>query len=220
MPKQKQITAEEAYARIKKGIAERRYLPGQHLVEADLVNALRCSRGTVRNILQKLANEGVVEHFKNKGMIVKMLTQDEVLDIVVIIQALASRAVHLVAERKRQGDADILRCALEKCANALQTDTAEHAANRINDFMLEIAELSHNRQIIKLLGEYYTALKINYDLSITWREIHFERAKKAIRIYEEILKAIEAGDAEKASRICYDYFQEGIDLTVRGENVP
>ena len=86
--------------------------------------------------------------------------------------------------------------------------------------MLEIAELSHNRQIIKLLGEYYTALKINYDLSITWREIHFERAKKAIRIYEEILKAIEAGDAEKASRICYDYVQEGIDLTVRGENVP
>ena len=41
-----------------------------------------------------------------------------------------------------------------------------------------------------------------------------------MRIYEEILKAIEAGEAEKASRIWYDYFQEGIDLTVRGENVP
>ena len=99
MPRQSQVTAKELYKLIKEEIAKRRYLPGQHLVEANLVKTFGCSRGTVRNVLQRLANEGVVEHFENKGMVVKMLTQNDVLDIVVTIQALASRATYLVAEK-------------------------------------------------------------------------------------------------------------------------
>jgi len=48
--------------------------PGDPLREAELSEALSVSRGTVREALQRLCEEGIVEYFPRRGMFVRKLT--------------------------------------------------------------------------------------------------------------------------------------------------
>ncbi|HYM34927.1 MAG TPA: GntR family transcriptional regulator, partial [Steroidobacteraceae bacterium] len=58
-----------------------RLVPGQRLVEADIMRELNATRSRVREALQRLATEGVVTIEEFKGASVKHLTRDEVVQL-------------------------------------------------------------------------------------------------------------------------------------------
>jgi len=66
---------------IRERIRAGRYVPGQRLVEADIIRELHASRSRVREALQRLATEGVVTIEEFKGASVRHLTRDEVVQL-------------------------------------------------------------------------------------------------------------------------------------------
>src|SRR5215212_3192469 len=56
-------------------------VPGQRLVEVDLASQFGVGRNSVREALQRLAAEGVVDLFRHKGAVIRSLTVKQTLDV-------------------------------------------------------------------------------------------------------------------------------------------
>ena len=81
------------------GVRTGRYVPGQRLVEADLTQELKLSRGPIREALKQLAAEGLVELSRHRGAALRQLSRREVRDILIIQESLTALAARLAAER-------------------------------------------------------------------------------------------------------------------------
>ncbi len=79
--KPKPLAAHDVADRLRDGIRMGRYVPGQRLVEADIIGETGATRSRVREALQRLATEGLVTIEEFRGASVKRLTLDEVRQI-------------------------------------------------------------------------------------------------------------------------------------------
>ncbi|MFG6447549.1 GntR family transcriptional regulator [Roseateles sp. BYS180W] len=89
------------------GLAEQKLVPGQRLIEVDLAEQYQVSRNSVREALQQLAAQGVVEILRNKGAAIRSLTLHEtleVLDVAERMTGLLARSAALGIAAGRTGD--------------------------------------------------------------------------------------------------------------------
>ncbi len=115
-------------ARIRSG-----YLaPGQRLVEADLIRDTLASRGRVREALQRLVVEGLVEVQEFRGASVKRLTRAEVDQNYRAREMLEALCARLVAER---GPDELLQrlVALQDAMNACEAEGDHDRYGALNE---------------------------------------------------------------------------------------
>lgn len=129
-------------ARIRLG----RLVPGQRLVEADIVAATGASRSKVREALRRLEAEGLVTIEEFRGASVKILGPDEVRQIYEARMALEGLAAAACATRAD----DALRDRLRDIQREL--DAVEHAAN--HDRFAKLNETWHGLIITGSRNEY------------------------------------------------------------------
>ena len=91
-------------ALVKKSILDGRYVPGQRLVEVDLVRETGESRAHVREGLRHLRAEGLVEIEDYRGAVVKRLTRQDIYLAGRVREALEGLAARQIAERKLTDD--------------------------------------------------------------------------------------------------------------------
>jgi DNA-binding GntR family transcriptional regulator len=84
---------------VRERIRHGRLVPGQRLVEADIVTATGVSRGKVREALRRLESEGLVSIEEFRGASVKKLGLDEVRQIYEARMALEGLAANACATR-------------------------------------------------------------------------------------------------------------------------
>lgn len=83
---------------IRRHIREGRFVPGQRLIEVDLVKQFGVSQRQVREALRRLEAEGLVSIEKNRGASVRRVTRKEVICILDVLDALSRLAVQKAAE--------------------------------------------------------------------------------------------------------------------------
>jgi len=94
-------TVAHVVERLRDDLLERRFLPGQRLVEKELTDRFAVSRGPVREAFRRLAAEGLIELSPNRGALVRRLSQREMQDLFQIrceLEALAARLAAQAAE--------------------------------------------------------------------------------------------------------------------------
>ncbi|RUM96694.1 GntR family transcriptional regulator [Pseudaminobacter arsenicus] len=79
--------------RVRQGILQGLYAPGQRLIEADLTREFGVSRGPLREALHRLAADNLLEIVPNRGAIVRRLSMREMLELFSIRIALECLAV-------------------------------------------------------------------------------------------------------------------------------
>ena len=97
------LAADRAYAELRSQLSSGNLLPGQRLVEAELVASLGVSRAVVRATLSRLAHDGLVDKEPNRGARVRLVSEAEAVEITqarAMLEALAAReaAVNASAE--------------------------------------------------------------------------------------------------------------------------
>jgi DNA-binding GntR family transcriptional regulator len=85
--------ADQVAHELREDIIGGRLLSGMPLVESELVRGYNASRNTVREALHLLGREGLTTYIRNKGVIVRRLTQDNVRDLFMVRRTLESRAI-------------------------------------------------------------------------------------------------------------------------------
>ena len=78
---------------IKRNIRAGKYVPGQRLVEIDLIREFGVSQRQVRDALRRLESEGLVSIEKNRGATVRRISRAELLCILDVLDSLSLLAV-------------------------------------------------------------------------------------------------------------------------------
>lgn len=184
---------------IRREILSGSMLPGQPLHEIELSKALNISRGTLREALRKLEQEGLVEVFPHRGAFVARLSPRKVKEIYTLRCLLEPYAVRLTVENKAftQTDFDEMEALVERLgelersgdyAQSVETDMRFHQliSRRCGHSLL--LEVLQNLQSLTLMMILNTKL---YRSDVVPDDI----------THQAILDGIRSGDAELAAKI-------------------
>lgn len=95
---------EQAYTDLRAIILSGHYEPGSRLTESDLTNRLGVSRGTLRSVLARLAQEGYVSTEANRSARTRKFSVDEAIEILETRAVLESALAAKAAERATDDD--------------------------------------------------------------------------------------------------------------------
>jgi len=202
----KGISVKEVVAWMRDRIRTGRFVPGQRLIEADIMRELNASRSRVREALQRLATEGVVTIEEFKGASVKHLTRHEVVQLYRARMALeglaaadcATNAAPELKQRLKQ---------LQKDLNTLENSGNHEQFARLND--------EWHRLIVEGSGNSYVAAFVER-LRIPVYRLLFSTFYNAGRIdaanadHQRITEAIVAGRAKEAERLMREHISEAL----------
>lgn len=100
--------SDEAYVRIEEMITFRDLPPGQLVSEAMLARMTGFGRTPVREALQRLAREGMVEIHASRGILVAPISVESQLDLLEIRRSLEELAVRLAARRSGETEREAM----------------------------------------------------------------------------------------------------------------
>ncbi|MCU1719052.1 GntR family transcriptional regulator [Pseudomonas sp. 5P_3.1_Bac2] len=89
---------------ILEGIMEGRFVQGQRLVAADLAEQFNVSRAPIREALQKLAGDGVVELLPNRGARIRQLSLENLVEFLEFSEAILVLGIRLAAPKLKESD--------------------------------------------------------------------------------------------------------------------
>jgi DNA-binding GntR family transcriptional regulator len=91
--------SQRVFLGVMRALEEHRMVPGQRLVETDLVNRFGVGRNAVREAIQQLAGRGVVDISRNKSPSVRLLDLAETLEVLDVAEAMTVLAARTAASR-------------------------------------------------------------------------------------------------------------------------
>lgn len=186
---------QKVYEQLREMIFRYEIVTGQKLQYQDLADKLGVSRTPVKNALNFLEKDGLVQLTPNKGFYVAELSVEEAEELFELREILEVEAARLAIKRfSEQGFIDLVK-KQEEYENSLdqQLDRGRFQLDR--DFHLQIAVMSGNRALHKHFKQVLeiTFLKHRIDLlsSIRGYEVRLE--------HRNIIKAI--GDRDESNAV-------------------
>jgi DNA-binding GntR family transcriptional regulator len=188
---------ERALVALRSAITSGKYRPGDHLGEEELARHLGISRGTVREAMRHLQQEGLVTPGNRGKLRVNRLSPEEIRELFQVRAALEGlAATRIIGSPNRAEAVTALRGALSKLFNA---DAEADLAARVEadlGFHLLLCQLSGNSMLVDSWRHLEGRMRV------TIMNGHFDRFQLMSRDHHTpIVDAIESGDALAASRV-------------------
>jgi DNA-binding GntR family transcriptional regulator len=177
---------------IKSGIRNARYVPGQRLVEPDMMRDFDVSRGTVREALRRLAAEGFVQVELYRGASIRKMSRGEFVELNEIRALLEGYAASLAAQRMSKAE----RKKLLELEQQWDRGTQNLAYAQYNErFHTLIVEASRHKQLPNFVQQAQLAIFRLQFHSILQTPVATRRSRLEHR---RIVKAVLKGDADGA----------------------
>lgn len=90
---------EKAIEALRYEIQHGMFVPGQRLVESDLMDHLAISRGRVREVFRNLEAEGLISIEKNRGASVRKITREELSNITEVLEDISVLMLRKIGKR-------------------------------------------------------------------------------------------------------------------------
>jgi DNA-binding GntR family transcriptional regulator len=146
-------TADTIHARIYDAIVEQRLPPGTKLGEESLCEIFGVGRTLIRRVLQRLANEHVVESRPHRGACVARPSVEEAREVFEARRALEAHVIDRLVSGLTPGAALRLRRHVAEEREAHAAGDRRRLIRRSGEFHLLLAELAGNRAIARFLRE-------------------------------------------------------------------
>lgn len=195
-------TVELLAAALRERIIKGVYLPGERLAEEAIVKSLKVSRNSLREAFRLLTHERLLVHELNRGMFVRKLTVDDVVDLYRVRKLVECNAVRRLDSRPEQAD-DMVDAVN---AGDLATKSGDWRGLGTANMMFHqaVGTLAESPRIDELMRNILAELRLVFHTMADPRRFHepyLERNK-------EILAAIEAGDGPRAERLMLKYLED------------
>ncbi len=186
---------------IKAGIHTARYVPGQRLVEPDMMRDFDVSRGTVREALRRLAAEGFVQIELYRGASIRKMSRNEFVELNEIRALLEGYAASLAAQRMSKSE----RKKLLELEQQWDRGTQNLAYAQYNEqFHTLIVEASRHKQLPNFVQQAQLSIFRLQFQSILQTPVATRRSRLEHR---RIVKAILKGDAAGAESAMRQHIQ-------------
>ncbi|GLC91164.1 GntR family transcriptional regulator [Cupriavidus sp. TA19] len=168
------------------------FVPGQRLVETDLVAQFGVGRNSVREALQRLAAEGIVDLPRHRGAIIRRLTLQETLDVLDV----AERMTGLLARAATRGSgnralAQALRASVQAFVAAEKAHDDEAFSSARRNFYRTLLEMGDNRELRRLFPTIHMPIVHAQHRLSSLRQMRLDD-------YRHIAMAVLAGDPQTA----------------------
>ena len=203
---------EQALSALRRAITTGQLQPGTHLVETDLSEALQISRGTLREAMRQLQQEGLISAGARGRLSVRHLDAKEIRDIFGVRAALESLAASELAARPDRS------AAVAELRDAV-TDMDRWAASNLED-RIE-ADLRFHRTMCHLSGNEtllhsWTSLEGSIRMSIMYAGVDRALKNMDAKRHLEIVDAIESGDGATAAEAVRAHMAGAASVLVDG----
>lgn len=179
-----------------RAIAEQRIAPGARLVEEELGGVFGVSRTVVRQALTQLAAQGFVAVRPRQGWFVIEPSETEVRQAFAarrLIEAMITREFVRVATAAQVA---ALRGHLVDQHHAVDLADAPRRTHLLGDFHVRIADMLGNPHLVRMIADLVTRTNLMAMLYQSQQEASHSAAE-----HDDILRAIESGDADEAVRL-------------------
>ncbi|MEV7969961.1 GntR family transcriptional regulator [Sphaerisporangium sp. NPDC088356] len=196
-------TAERVAAILRQRITEGLFEPGTRLSEESIGAALGVSRNTLREAFRLLSHEGLLVHELNRGVFVRRLTADDVVDLYRL-----RRLIECAAIREGGRPSGETLAALRGAVNDAERAAAERrwedvgTANML--FHQAIVELAGSSRLDEMMRQVLAELRLSFLAMKNPRAFH----EPYLWRNRDILKLVEAGDTPGAERLLADYLSD------------
>ena len=181
--------------------------PGERLMEIQLANKLGVSRTPIREAIRKLELEGLVLMIPRKGAEVAQITEKRLRDVLEVRRALENLAVQLACLRMSPQTLADLKAAARAFEEILGGEDVTAVAEADVAFHDVIYMATDNQRLISLLNnlrEQMYRYRVEY---LKKKECH----KQLLWEHQEIIRAIEAGEIDVATKITEQHIDNQVE---------
>ncbi len=196
-------------------------LPGERLTERRLVEQLEVSRATVREVLARLASEGLVTVVPQRGAIVSVMSPAEAADMYKVRTVLEQPAVRFFVQRASDAEVAELRACVDRMAVTAAAGGGPKDFLRGKDHFYEVLIAGANSPVLGTVMRGLAArARVVRAISLTVPG----RPVIAVRELTAVVEAVEARDADGAAEACGRHLSNGMKTGMTKlralENVP
>lgn len=195
--------SEQIANRLRDLIIQNHLSPGDRVRERKICKELNVSRTPLREALQKLATEGLIDLVPNRGAVITSPTADEIADMLQVLGVLEAfageRACKTITEEVIN---EIKALQYEMLAAFSRGDRLKYF--KLNQQIhLSIVEASRSATLISLYSRLNARLyRIRYQSNLK-----NEKWGSAVEEHENILSALEERDAAKLSHLLREHLK-------------
>jgi DNA-binding GntR family transcriptional regulator len=188
-------TPDRAVEAISRAIQVGKFVPGQRLVEADLMRELGISRNPLREALKRLSADGLVSLTPFQGASVRMVSRIEAIELTQVLQVTTGLAARLAAEKiNARGNKTKLKSAakgLLSFRNGVNSIDFVKEREKFYETLLEIAGSNELRKIVQGLRAHLLRVQMMNYLSA-------DALKRQFDMYQKVIDHISSGNGSKA----------------------
>lgn len=177
---------------IMNGLESQRFVPGQRLVEADLAAQFGVGRNSVREALQRLAAEGIVELLRHRGAAIRSLSLQETMDVLDVAERMNGLLARSAARAVAAGQPGLsVTRALQQLGAADRAQDADAFARARRGFYRALLDTGASRELRRLFPSIH--------MPIVYAQQRLASLQKLrLRDYRAIGQAVAQGEEDAA----------------------
>lgn len=211
VPSKRASRTELVYAALRDKIIRAVLLPGDVLVESDLAKGFQISKTPVREALQILVNDGLINVIPRKGYVVRQMGVRDVREVFEVRLALESSIAASAAKQATEKDIADLESLHEIQKSGQGTETLTNAARHFHLRILDAARNQRAKSILVPLFDETT--RMHHLVPLTARYL---RSEKETHDHDLILDALKNHDHVAAERSMREHIVAVRETTMRG----
>lgn len=189
--------SEAVYEIVKQRLLSQQLEPGTKLREEDLADQLGVSRTPVREAINKLEREGLVEIIPRYGTFVPNISPKDVEEIYQLRETLEGLAMRLALPRFSRNKLLELTRIHKECEAPIEKGDFDPFIRVDTAFHHLLVKLSKNERLIRLMSNLDNQIRLGRLESFSVPG----RAKKSLEEHETVIEAMLKGDADEAEEL-------------------
>jgi DNA-binding GntR family transcriptional regulator len=196
---------EQVLSLLQREIVEMRLLPGQRLVERELIERIGVSRTTIREALRQLAEQGLVTTIPQKGVIVAIPSPKEVAEVYELRAVLEGLIARHFAEKASDAQVTRLRAAFGEMETRYREGEDPRDMLRAKAGLYDVLfEGADNATIRSILESFQARIAVMRATTM----VAPGRAQHSLEEIRAIVEAIERRDAAAAEQASVHHVQQ------------
>ena len=202
--------ADAAYATLREAVLAGHLRPGDRLGEEQLAREFGISRTPIREAIFRLEAEHFATRIERRGLVVRAISEDEVLEVYSVRAALDQLAATLAAEHATMPDRARLHWLNEQLKGAAERGEHAHMADINIHFHEAVCEAAHNDMLLHFVREIHNWVRRFPETTFSWPG----RASAALTEHRAIIDAIDRGDADEAGRLAAEHMNRAREVRI------
>lgn len=202
--------SEMVYKALRKAITEGEMKPGERYSIAEIADKYGVSRSPVSEAVKLIKAQDLIEILPNVGFEIRMLSREEIEEVLNIRGALEGLAIRKVIKNITSKEMDLLRVLLKKIEKAVQTVDLESYLEANEEFHFTLYKTAKSRKLDVALQEYW--------LHEVWYAKDISKITKKVTIliedHQRMLQVIENKEFEQVQKLIEEHIEHCLDIVI------